>query len=144
MTVQGPFAGTRPIAWPRAAIGAAVFFGLMVVLFIMIPNLFVTSDPSQFTKIITIAYIVVLFALVAWMTAAWQNRGQAAPQPETQRVSAFGRPMRAGPGFASFAERAEKGVPIPKLEPVQARFSSTDPSADASSFGRPVKKKGSQ
>ena len=141
MTAQGPFAGIRPITWPRAAIGAAVFFALMVVLFIMTPNLFVTSNSSQFTKIITIVYVVVLFALVAWMTAAWQNRGQTAPRPETQRVSTFGRPMRAGPGFASFAD---KRTPIPKLEPTRARFGDKEQSEDASSFGRPVKKRGSQ
>jgi len=139
VTAQGPFAGIRPITWPRAAIGAAVFFTLMVVLFIMIPNLFVTSDPSPSTKIITIVYVVVLFALVAWMTAAWQNRGQTAPRPETQRVSVFGRPMRAGPGFASFADKR-----APKPEPVHARFGDNEHPEDASSFGRPVKKKGSQ
>ena len=118
-----------------------MFFALMVVLLIMTPNLFVTSDSSQFTKIITIVYVVVLFALVAWMTAAWQNRGQTAPLPETQRVSTFGRPMRAGPGFASFAD---KRAPISELEPTHATFGDKEPSEDASSFGRPVKKRGSQ
>jgi len=137
VTDQGPFAGTRPTTWPRAAIGAAVFFGLMVLLVIVIPNLFVTSDPSQFTKIFTITYVVVLFLLIAWMTAAWQNRAQAPSQPETQRVSAFGRPMRKGPGFAFFAGKAD---PMPVFHPIHARFGNDEPSEDASSLERPTKK----
>lgn len=138
MTDQRAFVGVRPISWPRAAIGAALFIGLMIVLFVVFPNLFVTPDPSQSTKIITIVYVVAVFGIVAWMIAAWQNHKQAAPPPDKQRISAFGRPMREGPGFAAFAK---KGVPIPELQPVHARFPDGDPSENASSFGRPLKKK---
>ncbi|MFV9671824.1 MAG: hypothetical protein ACNYZH_01250 [Acidimicrobiia bacterium] len=137
MTNQGAFAGTRPVTWPRAAVGAAFFLGLMIVLFVVLPNQFVTSDPSQFTKIITIAYVVVLFGLVAWMVAAWQNRGQSAPTPVTDKVSVFGRPMREGPGFASFAEKA---APSPQQSPTQAKSVRSEPVEDASAFGRPLKK----
>lgn len=137
MTDQQAFAGTRPIAWPRAAIGAASFFGLMVVLFIVIPNQFVTSDPSQVAQIITIAYVVVLFTVVAWIVAAWQNRGQATPRPVSQKVSAFGRPMRDGPGFAPFAA---KEAPSPPSQTTNTTSVATEPVENASAFGRPLRK----
>ena len=137
MTDQGAFAGTRPITWPRAAVGAAVFLGLIVVLIVVIPNQLVTPDPSQLTKTITIVYVVVLFAVVAWMVAAWQNRGQATPLPVSQKVSAFGRPMREGPGFTSFAEKA---VPIPQSHQAGAKAAGIKPARGVSSFGRPMKK----
>ena len=138
MTDQGAFAGVRPITWPRAAVGAALIFALMTVLLVVVPNQFVTSDPSQFTKIATIVYIAVFFGLAAWLIAAWQNRGQAVPQPVTEQVSAFGRPMRKGPGFGAFAEKA---VPTPSPQPAHARFDGSEPAEAASSFGRPMKKR---
>jgi hypothetical protein len=138
VTDQGTFAGVRPITWPRAAIGAALIFVLMIVFLVVVPSQFVTSDPSQLTKIATIVYIAAFFGLAAWLIAAWQNRGQAVPQPVTEKVSVFGRPMRKGPGFAAFAD---KGVPTSSLQPIQARFDRTEPAEDASSFGRPMKKR---
>ena len=138
MTDQRAFAGTRPITWPRAAIGAGLFIGLMIVLLVVIPNLFVTPDPSQSTKIITVVYVVAVFALVAWVTAAWQNRATAAPPAETQRISAFGRPMREGPGFASFANKAVTSPPSQSgpNETVDLRVDK-----NTSSFGRPLEKR---
>ncbi len=124
------------MTWPRAAVGAAFFLGLMIVLFVVVPNQFVTSDPSQLTKIITIVYVVVLFAVVAWMVAAWQNRGQSAPTLVTDKVSVFGRPMREGPGFASFAEKA---APSPQQSAIHAKSVGSEPVEDASAFGRPLK-----
>ena len=138
MTDQNACAEARPIAWSRAAIGAALFLGLMIVLFVIVPNQFVSPDPSQAQKIITIAYVVVVFAVVAWMVAAWQNRGQIAPPPVSQKVSAFGRPMREGPGFASFAEKA---VPIPQSQQTRAKAVGPKPNKGVSSFGRPLKKR---
>ena len=138
VTDQGAFAGTRPITWPRAAIGAALVFGLMVVLVVVVPSLFVTSDPSTFTKFITIAYVVVLFAIAAGIGAAWQYRGQAPHQPLSQRVSAFGRPMRDGPGFASFAGRDAPGQ---HSQPNHMKSVGTEPIEGVSSFGRPVEKR---
>lgn len=138
MTDNGVFAGTRPIAWSRAAAGAVLFFGLMVVLFVVVPNQFITSDPSQFTRIVTVAYVVVLFGVVAWIVAAWQNKGQAVPQPVSHKVSSFGRPMREGPGFASFADKI---APKPESQRVHARSVDTEPPDDTSSFGRPLKKR---
>jgi len=132
------FAGIRPISWPLATLGAAVFLGLMFAFFLAIPNLFVTSDPAPFTKIITIAYVVVLFGVVAWLVAAWQNHGQAEQRPLSHRVSVFGRPMRQGPGFASFAEKA---TPAPQQQPTRAKNADVEPVESASSFGRPMKKR---
>lgn len=137
MTNQEAFAGTRPITWPRAGVWAALFLGLMIVLFVVVPNQFVTSDSSQLTKIITIAYVVVLFAVVVWMVAAWQNRGQSSPTPVTDKVSVFGRPMREGPGFASFAEKAS---PSPQQPAPHTKSVIGEPVGDASAFGRPLKK----
>ena len=138
MTDQTAFAGTRPISWPRAAISAAFLFGLMSILLVVVPNQFVSSEPSQFTKIVTIVYVVVLFAAVAWMSAAWQNRGLTTPQPVSQKVSAFGRPMREGPGFASFAERA---APESPQQPTRSKSVDVEPVENASAFGRPLKKR---
>lgn len=137
VTDPGAFAGTRPITWPRSAIGAAFFFGLMVVLFIVVPNQFVSSDPSQVTRIIAIAYVVALFAVVAWIVAAWQNRGPASPRPVSQKVSAFGRPMRDGPGFASFAA---KEAPSPPKQRTHTTSVDSESVENASAFGRPLKK----
>lgn len=137
VTDPGAFAGTRPITWPRAAIGAAIFFGLMVILFIVVPNQLVTSDPSLVTKIITIGYVVAVFAVVAWIVAAWQNRGQAAPRPVSEKVSVFGRPMREGPGFASFAAKA---APRPSKQTTYTADVGGEPDENASAFGRPMKK----
>jgi hypothetical protein len=132
------FAGIRPISWPLATLGAAVFLGLMFAFFLAIPNLFVTSGPAPFTKIITIAYVVVLFGVVAWLVAAWQNHGQAEQRPLSHKVSVFGRPMRQGPGFASFAEKA---TPTPQQQPTRAKNADVEPVESASSFGRPMKKR---
>jgi len=137
VTDRGAFAGTRPVTWPRAVVGAASFFGLMVVLFVIVPNQFVTTNPSAVSKTIIIAYVVVLFAVIAWMVAAWQNRGQATPQPVSDKVSVFGRPMRDGPGFASFAAKAAPGPPEQATHMTSAVTESVE---NASAFGRPMKK----
>jgi hypothetical protein len=132
------FAGTRPISWPLATLGAVFFLGLMFAFFLAIPSLFATSDPAQFTKIITIAYVVMLFGVVAWLVAAWQNDGQAKQRPLSHRVSVFGRPMRQGPGFASFAEKA---TPAPQHQPTRAKNADVETVENASSFGRPTRKR---
>ncbi len=137
MTEQNAFAATRPITWPRAAIGAALFLGLMIVLVVVAPNQFVSTDPSQLTKVITIAYVVVVFGVVASLVAAWQNRERAAPPPLSQKASAFGRPMKEGPGFASFADKA---VPIPQSRQTRAKAAGLKRTKGVSSFGRPLKK----
>jgi hypothetical protein len=109
----------------------------MIVLVVVAPNQFVSTDPSQLTKVITIAYVVVVFGVVASLVAAWQNRGRAAPPPLSQKVSAFGRPMREGPGFASFADKA---VPIPQSRQTRAKAVGFKRTKGVSSFGRPLKK----
>lgn len=140
MTDRGAFAGTKPITWPRAAIGAALFAGLMIVLLIVIPNQLLAGDSSQSKRIITIVYVVAIFAIVVWLVATWQNRGLTAPQPvaQKQKVSAFGRPMREGPGFASFAEKA---APNPQMQPKHMKRVDAKPVENTSSFGRPLKKR---
>ncbi|MEA2022917.1 MAG: hypothetical protein U9N79_01355 [Actinomycetota bacterium] len=138
MTEPGTIAQARPLSWPRAAIGAALFIGMMTVLLVVIPNQFVTSDPSRTQMIITIIYVVAVFALVALLIAAWQNRTQAVPQAAPQRISAFGRPMRQGPGFASFAEKLPTAPPS-RRDPV--KVTDTGSAKNTSSFGRPLKKR---
>ena len=140
MTDQGASIEAEPLSWPRAAIGAAFFFVVMIVLFAAIPNILIGSEPSQPSKAFTVVYVVVMFALVVWAIAAWQNHVPTAPVTTGQRVSAFGRPMREGPGFASFAAKAAP----PKSSPSSAAsISHTGSTGHDSSFGRPLKKRSS-
>jgi len=135
VTDQGASIETRSLSWSRAAIGAAVFFGLMILFLVVVPNLLVGSDPSQAVKVLAVVYVVAAFAVVAWMIAVWQNRVQAPSVPDSGRTSAFGRPMRQGPGFASFERR------LPSSGSSQTSTSgASDPGDGTSSFGRPMKK----
>jgi hypothetical protein len=126
----------EPISWPKAAAGAALFVGMTIVLLILIPNLLIGSEPSGSSKVLTIVYIAVVSALLVIPIAAWQAHTPAPPMSAKRRTSAFGRPMRPGPGFASFQARAASGprneaaVPTDEGEPVEG----------ASPFGRPMRK----
>jgi hypothetical protein len=155
----------RPLTWARAGIGAALFTGLMLVLFAVIPNQFVTLAQSSlewtpqkilltippafvlgnevsisystFQEMIIGGYPVVLLAIVATVMVQWQNRGRAVEKPKPTPVSSFGRPMREGPASRVNTERDE-GI---------ANEPSSDASAEEilesgeaiSAFGRPMK-----
>lgn len=134
MTDRAASVDDEPISWPKAAIGAALFVGVMIVLLIVIPSLLIGPDPSGTSKAVVIVYLMIAFALLAWAIAAWQNREPSAPA--TERTSAFGRPMREGPGFASFEARAATG---PRNREIPAA-SEVESDKDASSFGRPMRK----
>ena len=135
MTVLDGSIDAGPLSWPLSAIAAAVIFGAMIVLLAIIPNLLAGSDPSQTMKIVTIVYVVAVFAVTAALVAVWQNRIPASTKQDSHRVSAFGRPMREGPGFASFKTRTSlpgRSQPDPAVDLQSV--------AGSSSFGRPMKK----
>ncbi|MEN8112868.1 MAG: hypothetical protein ABFS21_00655 [Actinomycetota bacterium] len=138
MTDRAATVDAEPISWPKAAVGAALFVGVMIVLLVVIPNLLLGSDPSGSSKILTVVYVAIVFALLALPIAVWQNRDPASATADTNRFSAFGRPMREGPGFASFAARAASG---PRNQ-VDVEDIDAEPVEGASSFGRPMRKGG--
>lgn len=114
----------RKLTWARASIGAAMYVSLMLVLFAVIPNQWLTLAQSELewtpTKIlVTIppalvlgndlsisydalkdmisgAYAVIALILVAITMVKWQDRSKekAKPAAKPTPVSKFGRPMR--------------------------------------------------
>lgn len=116
----------RPLTWARATVGAALFTGLMVVIFGVIPNqwvalaqaslewtpqkILVTIPPAlvlgndlsisyaTLQEMIIGGYPVVMLGIVATVMIVWQNRSRAVEKPKPTPVSSFGRPMRDGPG----------------------------------------------
>ena len=116
------FLWQRRLTWARAALGAALFVGLLTVIFGIIPNQFLTLTTSTLewtpTKIfVTIPPFLVLGNTVAISYAAlrdillqgfvgtmligipifmyqWQERAKRADQPKPQPVSDYGRPLR--------------------------------------------------
>jgi hypothetical protein len=113
----------RPMTWARAAIGAGLFTGLMMILFGVIPNQWLTLTqaelewssqrvfvalPSAITlgSDISISYDAlkdmvlqgyVLFALIgtAVVMVQWQDRAKkrAEAPPPPEPVSVYGRPL---------------------------------------------------
>ncbi|MEN8115222.1 MAG: hypothetical protein ABFS21_12640 [Actinomycetota bacterium] len=136
MTDRAATVDTAPISWPKAAVGAALFVGMMIVLLVVLPSLLIGPDPSGSSKVLTIVYVAIVLALLTWPIAAWQNHEPAASAPAIEKVSAFGRPMRGGPGFASFEARAASG---PRNQ-TAVEVVDTEPVEGASSFGRPIRK----
>ena len=116
------FVYDRPLTWARAGLGAALFTGLMVILFGVIPNQMLTlaQGPLEWTSqkvFITIPPALVLgndlaisyqvlkdmlvagFAttnliIIAVIMVMWQNRTQKKAEPPPQRISEYGRPIR--------------------------------------------------
>jgi len=112
----------RPMTWARASLGASLYVGLMMIIFGVIPNEFLTL--TQATLEWTPQKIVVTFppwmvlgndvsvsfaalkdiVLQGWVFTMliavpvfmwwWQGREQRKDVPRPQPVSAFGRPIR--------------------------------------------------
>lgn len=116
------FVWDRPLTWARAAVGAGLFTALMVVFFGVIPNqmLTLTQGPLEWTGqkiLVTIPPWLVLgnevsisaemlkdalvagFAttnvfIVAILMVVWQNHQRKKAEPQPQKVSQYGRPLR--------------------------------------------------
>ena len=116
----------RKLTWARASIGAAMYVSLMLILFAIIPNQWLTLAQSELewtpTKtlvtippalvlnndlsisydalkdIISGTYSVIALILVAITMVRWQDRSKekAKPASKPTPVSKFGRPMRVG------------------------------------------------
>lgn len=116
------FVWDRPLTWARAGLGAALFTGLMVIIFGVIPNQMLTlaQGPLEWTgqKIfltippalvlnneLTISYetlkdmIIGGYAftnliVIAIVMVVWQNYHRKKDEPKPTRVSEYGRPIR--------------------------------------------------
>jgi hypothetical protein len=112
----------RPLTWARAAFGAALFTGLMVIIFGVVPNQMLTlfQGPLEWTSqktLLTVPPALVLgndlkislealkgmivggyaftnLVLVAVVMVVWQNYHKKKAEPQPQRVSEYGRPIR--------------------------------------------------
>ena len=118
------FVYDRRLTWARASIGATVYVGLMLILFAIIPNqwltlaqaelewtptkVFLTIPPAlvlnnelsisydALKDIISGTYSAVMLVVVAVAMVKWQNhtKEKAEAPPKPAPVSKFGRPMR--------------------------------------------------
>lgn len=116
------FVYDRPLTWARAGLGAALFTGLMVIMFGVIPNQMLTlaQGPLEWTsqKIfitippwlvlgneVSISYetlkdaLVAGFAttnvfIVAIVMVVWQNYHRRKDEPKPTKISEYGRPLR--------------------------------------------------
>jgi hypothetical protein len=114
----------RPMTWARAALGATLFAALMMIIFGIIPNQFLTLTQSTLdwspqrvfyvlpsglvlNNEVAISYAALKdmisggYSLGAFIGVAvfmwwWQGRQKRADQPKPTPVSAYGRPMRVG------------------------------------------------
>ena len=112
----------RPMTWARASLGAALFTGLMLIVFGVIPNEFLTVTQAtlewtpQKTAVtippalvlgndVAISYaalkdillqgwIVTMFIGIPVFMWWWQGREQRKDAPKPQPVSAYGRPIK--------------------------------------------------
>ncbi len=155
----------RPLTWARAAIGAALFTGLMLVLFAVIPNQFVTLAQSSldwtpqkilltippalvlgnevsisyatFQQMIIGGYPVVLVGIIVTVMVRWQIRGRAIDKPKPTPVSSFGRPMRDGPASRANTETdSGTAAELAFDESPEEILESGEP---VSAFGRPMR-----
>lgn len=116
------FLWERRLTWARAALGAALFVGLLAIIFGIIPNQFLTLTTSTlewtptrifvtippflvFGNDVSISYAalrdILLQGFVGTMLIGipvfmyqWQERAKRADQPKPPRVSDYGRPIR--------------------------------------------------
>jgi hypothetical protein len=112
----------RPLTWARAALGAGLFAGLMIIVFGVIPNQMLTlaQGPLELTSarvIITVPPALVLgneltltaetvkdmvvggyaftnLIVIAVIMVLWQNYQARKDDPKPQRISEYGRPIR--------------------------------------------------
>lgn len=112
----------RPVTWARASVGAALFVALMLILFGIIPNewLTLTQSTLEWTPqkiavtvppalvlnnevsisyaavkdIVSGTYVVVVLGAIAVIMYQWQERSKkAATAPPPTPVSTYGRPL---------------------------------------------------
>ncbi|MCJ7779950.1 MAG: hypothetical protein MUQ27_03925, partial [Acidimicrobiia bacterium] len=141
------------------------FTGLMLVLFAVIPNQFVTLAQSSlewtpqkilitippalvlgnevsisyatFQQMIIGGYPVVLLGIIVTVMVQWQIRGRAIHKPKPTPVSSFGRPMRDGP--ASRANTETDPGPAAELASNESPREVLEPGEPVSAFGRPMR-----
>lgn len=113
----------RELTWARASVGAALFVSLMMILFGVIPNEWLTLAQGQWEwtpqkiaitlprwlvlnndvsisysaikDIVSGTYSVVMLGAVAVGMYQWQEYSKKAAAPKPQAVSAFGRPVKS-------------------------------------------------
>jgi hypothetical protein len=113
----------RELTWARASVGAALFVSLMMILFGIIPNQWLTLTQSVWEwtpqkiaitlprwlvlnndvsisyaavkDIVSGTYSVVMLGAVAVAMYQWQERSKKAAAPKPQAISSFGRPVKA-------------------------------------------------
>ena len=159
------FVYDRQLTWARAAVGAALFTGLLLILFAVIPNqwvtlaqsslewtpqkVFVTIPPAlvlgnemsvsykTLQEIIAGTYPVVMLAVIATVMVKWQTRSRTIDKPKPTPVSSFGRPMRDGPGFAPAGEA--ETMPVAGATEHASQTSAAGTPEPISAFGRPMR-----
>ncbi len=116
------FCYKRPMTWARASIGAFVFTSVMMILFAIIPNQWLTLTQSEFAwtpqkialtippalvlgsevaisfaavkDIVSGTYAVVMLGVVAVTMYQWQEqKKKAASAPPPRPISDYGRPL---------------------------------------------------
>ncbi len=116
------FVYDRPLTWARAGFGAALFTGLMVVIFGVIPNqmltlaqselewtsqrIFITIPPAlvlnndvsisyqTLKDMIVGGYAATNLIVIAVVMVVWQNYHKKKAEPPPTRISEYGRPIR--------------------------------------------------
>ena len=116
------FVYDRPLTWARATIGGTLFVSLMLIIFGIIPNqwltltqatlewtpqrtFFVLPSGLVLNNEVSISYAAlkdaiaggysfVMLVLVAVVMVRWQDHRKRAEEPKPQPVSDYGRPMR--------------------------------------------------
>ncbi len=113
----------RPLTWARATIGATLFASLMLILFGIVPNQWLTLTQatlewtpqktfivlpsalvlnndvsisySALKDAVAGGYSAVVLIAIAVIMVKWQDHQKRAKEPKPQPVSEYGRPMRA-------------------------------------------------
>ena len=114
----------KPLTWASAMIGAALFTGLMFIIFAIIPNqmltlfqgtldwsanrILITIPPalvlgnevaisySAAKDMIVAGYVTTALIVVPVAMYQWQGRQMKKDEPKPEPVSSYGRPMRNG------------------------------------------------
>lgn len=112
----------RTLTWSRAMFGALLYTGLMLILFAIIPNefltlvqstlewtpqkIFITIPPilvlnntveisyAALKDMISAGYVTTLLIVIPIITYQWQERAKKADVPKPTPVSDYGRPLR--------------------------------------------------
>lgn len=112
----------RTLTWSRAMLGALLYAGLMLILFAIIPNefltlvqstlewtpqkIFITIPPvlvlnntveisyAALKDMISAGYVTTLLVIIPVVMYQWQERAKKADTPKPAPVSDYGRPLR--------------------------------------------------